>query len=91
MIGKILTLMIVCAVIYLVFFKMLRKKNNQNKEIENFIECEKCGTFVPLKDTILSSEAYLSRLHKELNATNRIRFSALRATKFHTKRKAYLC
>ncbi|WP_169763414.1 PP0621 family protein [Campylobacter mucosalis] len=61
MIGKILTLIIVCAVIYLVFFKMLRKKNNQNKEIENFIECEKCGTFVPLKDTILSSGKHICR------------------------------
>lgn len=62
MLGKILTLIIVVIVIYIVFFKVLRKKNgNDNKEIENFVECDKCGTFVATKDAVLSSGKFVCR------------------------------
>ncbi|MBE3022394.1 hypothetical protein CCAL13119_05840 [Campylobacter sp. RM13119] len=61
MLGKIITLIIVFAVIYLVFFKMLRKKDSGNKEIENFVECDKCGTFVDMKSAVLSNGRYVCR------------------------------
>ncbi|MGG7048754.1 MULTISPECIES: PP0621 family protein [unclassified Campylobacter] len=61
MLGKILTLIIVGVIIYVVFFKILRKKDETNKEIENFVECEKCGTFVATKDAVLSGGKFICR------------------------------
>lgn len=60
MLGKILTIIIVFLLIYLVFFKRLRKKDNtSNKEIENFVECEKCGTFIATKEAVLSGGKFI--------------------------------
>ncbi|CAD7288494.1 PP0621 family protein [Campylobacter suis] len=61
MLGKFLTLIIVGVVIYVVFFKILRKKDGTNKEIENFVECEKCGTFVASKEAVLSNGKFICR------------------------------
>lgn len=62
MLGKILTLVAILAVVYLIFFKTRKiDKPKDEKEIENFIECEKCGTFVPLKSTILSGGKHFCR------------------------------
>lgn len=47
MLGKILIFALIGAVIYFMLkSKLLGKKSKENDEIEAFIECKKCGTFV---------------------------------------------
>lgn len=62
MLGKLLTLLIILIVVYLLFFKFKNKadKKNENK-IENFVECSKCKTFIPLKDSILSGTKHVCK------------------------------
>lgn len=68
MLVKILSLLAILFIIYIVFFKIKRgtiktksKNNKQNPHIENFVECEKCLTFVELKDTILKDGKYICK------------------------------
>ncbi|WP_170018638.1 PP0621 family protein [Campylobacter sp. RM16190] len=61
--AKILVFIVVLIVIYIFFFKSRKKhtKSKDVKEIENFVECSKCGTFVEVKEAILSSTKYVCK------------------------------
>lgn len=64
MLFKILAFLAVLILIYIVFFKngrKIRTKNENVKEIENFVECDKCGTFVEVKEAILSNAKYICK------------------------------
>jgi hypothetical protein len=58
MLFKILIFSVIILAIYIVFFKNKVKKN-VSKNIENFVECKKCETFVDIKDAIISSSGYI--------------------------------
>lgn len=68
MLVKILALLAILFFIYIVFFKMQRgnieqkpKKTKKSASIENFVECERCSTFVELKDTVLRDGKYICK------------------------------
>ncbi|QKF61649.1 PP0621 family protein [Campylobacter curvus] len=56
--SKILIFLAILLAIYIVFFKM---KKRGDKEAQNFVECAKCGTFVDMKETVLSSGRYICK------------------------------
>lgn len=60
MVTKILTLIIVLLLIYIAFFKN-RKKQDDTKQVQNFVQCEKCDTFVEAKEAVLSSGKYICK------------------------------
>ncbi|CAD7287780.1 hypothetical protein LMG7974_00663 [Campylobacter majalis] len=59
MLGKILTLVVILLIIYIVFFKS-RKKDEQ-RDVQSFVQCDKCGTFISLDEAILSSGKYICK------------------------------
>lgn len=61
MVTKILALAVVLLLVYIVFFKNRKKDATETKEIENFVECKKCGTFVEVKEAVLSSGKYICK------------------------------
>jgi uncharacterized protein len=58
MILKLLSVLLVVAVIYFLFFKKLRKKVDEQNKVDELVECHKCGTFCSKDDTILSNGKY---------------------------------
>ncbi|WP_033916169.1 PP0621 family protein [Campylobacter sputorum] len=79
MLVKILALLAILFIVYILFFKIQRKnvenntkKRKKNASVENFVECEKCSTFVELKDTVLKDGKYICKecIKKEQNADN---------------------
>lgn len=61
MVTKILALAVVLLLVYIVFFKNRKKDASDTKEIENFVECKECGTFVEVKEAVLSSGKYICK------------------------------
>lgn len=61
MLGKLLMLILVVAFIYLFIIPSFRKssKNDDKKEVQNFIECDKCGTYIDIKEATLSGGKYI--------------------------------
>ena len=59
MLFKILAFLAVLILIYMAFFKKRKKSNDNSKEIENFVECDECGTFVEVKEAVLKSGKYV--------------------------------
>lgn len=55
MILKLLFVIAIVGLIYFLFFKKLRKKVDEQGQIDELVECPKCGTFFARKDGILSS------------------------------------
>ena len=58
MVFKLLTILLIVALIYFLFFKKLRKKVDEQNKVDELVECQKCGTFCSRKDTILSNGKY---------------------------------
>ncbi|MGP1485374.1 MAG: PP0621 family protein [Campylobacter sp.] len=63
MLFKILIFIVVLFIIYIIFFKNRVKsdKNSSNKNIENFVQCTKCDTFIEIKSAIISNGKYLCK------------------------------
>ncbi|WP_069632231.1 PP0621 family protein [Campylobacter pinnipediorum] len=61
MIAKFLTLATILFILYVLFFKKKKQAPKEEKEIENFVQCLKCGTFVTTKSAILSSGQYICK------------------------------
>ena len=64
MLFKILAFLAVLIAIYLIFFKTRIKRGvkgakKEDKEAENFVECQKCGTFIEAKDAVISGGGYV--------------------------------
>lgn len=55
MILKLLFVIAIVALIYFLFFKKLRKKVDEQSQIDELVECPKCSTFFSKKDGILSN------------------------------------
>ena len=59
----ILKLLLVVGVIATVYFMFIKKKpsknaNHSNKDANDMIQCENCGVYSELKDSILSNTKY---------------------------------
>jgi uncharacterized protein len=64
--GKIIVFLIIIAIIYFLFIKTNKKEIKKTEENENeFVQCEKCKTFVLKKDCIQKNGKYYC---KECNA-----------------------
>lgn len=57
MIAKILIVAVILGLVYFLFIKKLTKNRPKNSG-DDFVECEKCGTFVGLNETILKDGKY---------------------------------
>ncbi|AII15353.1 hypothetical protein CIG11343_1475 [Campylobacter iguaniorum] len=60
MLGKIIIFALIVAIIYFFIVPKFRKKDDK-KDSQNFVECEKCGTFVSLDEAVLSSGKYICK------------------------------
>lgn len=58
--GKLITLVIIVAVIYFFILPKFRKKDSQN-DVQNFVQCEICGTFVSLDETTIQNNKYICK------------------------------
>lgn len=55
-------LCIIVGIIYFLILPRWRIKNKKdNKKIDSFVECEKCGTYIDAKDAIISSGKYVCK------------------------------
>ena len=67
MLFKILVFFAVLIAIYMIFFKTRIKRGvrggakKEDKEAENFVECNKCGTFIEAKDAVIRGGGYVCR------------------------------
>ncbi len=53
---------VIAALVYFFWIKPKKDaKNAANKDAENFVECEKCGTFISVKDAVLSEGKYVCK------------------------------
>ena len=61
--GKILMIILIFAFIYLFIVPSFRKsaKKHENKEVQNFVECDKCKTYIDIKDSVLSSGKHVCK------------------------------
>lgn len=59
---KILFTVAVLAAIYFIFFKKPKQQKKSSKELEDMIECEKCGTYISENEAYESGgELYCSK------------------------------
>ncbi|MCD8213747.1 MAG: hypothetical protein LUC34_06855 [Campylobacter sp.] len=56
--SKILVFLAILLIIYIVFFKL---KKRGDKDAQNFVECDKCGTFIDIKEAVLSGGKYICK------------------------------
>lgn len=61
MFGKILTTILLVGGGYLLAASKFAKKNKNDKDVENYIECSSCGTFVDIKETCLKNGKYICK------------------------------
>lgn len=54
---KILFTALVLVAIYFIFFKK-PKVTKQNKELEDMVECEKCGVFTSVEEALHKNDKY---------------------------------
>ncbi|CZE47385.1 hypothetical protein [Campylobacter geochelonis] len=60
MLGKVIVFCVIIAFIYFFILpKFVRKKDD--KKIQNFVECQKCKTYVDVKDAVISSGKYICK------------------------------
>lgn len=59
--AKLLMLGIIIAIIYFFILPRFKKEKNKDKQVQNFVECKKCGTFIDIKESILSNGEYICK------------------------------
>ncbi|MSN96365.1 hypothetical protein F1B92_04050 [Campylobacter sp. FMV-PI01] len=57
--GKILILILICAFCYFLILPKFRTK--KDNKIQNFVECDKCNTFVDIKEAIIKNQKYICK------------------------------
>ncbi|PSM52041.1 hypothetical protein CBLAS_0419 [Campylobacter blaseri] len=58
--GKLLMLAIIVAIIYFLILPRWRIKDKKDdKNVDSFVECEKCGTYIDVKNAIISNSRYI--------------------------------
>ena len=55
MFMKLVVVVLIVILIYFLFFKKLRKQVDDRNQIDDLIQCPKCGTFFTKKEGVLSN------------------------------------
>ncbi|NLK66041.1 MAG: hypothetical protein GX282_00975 [Campylobacteraceae bacterium] len=64
--GKILMVVLILGFIYLFIVPSFRKSTKKDskddkKEIQNFVECDKCSTYIEINEAIMSGGKYICK------------------------------
>ncbi|ALV65547.1 PP0621 family protein [Campylobacter fetus] len=60
MLGKIIIFALIIAAIYFFILSKFRKNKPSNSS-ENFVECDKCKTFVSINEAVLKNGKYICK------------------------------
>lgn len=60
MFAKLIFFIIICFLIYYFIFPKLKfdKKTQNDKKVENFVECARCGVYLNINETIIKDGKY---------------------------------